>query len=429
MSNSLINRQETLSDVFTYPLMKTAEKTIWEATNSIMKNASGLDGVAIRDENSFVGIEVEVEGIHGEVGAVAPFWKLIEDGSLRNHGYEFVSTPIKGKAIPAALHQLKTELTRSSPKHDFSERTSVHVHMNVRDLTCESFMTMLMTYLVFESTLYKFIFDTCGRKRSDNIFCVPIQESGVTSMALDRAILLFERGDNKLAMHTLNSSWKKYAGINLVPIRSFGTVEFRHLGGIMDIGRIMTWINLLLSIKKHSIAFPYEMIKDRILGLNTTSMYDMFTKEVFGQYADSILRYNVQQELEKGVNYVKYAFDSAQDASGEKTDADFRGPFETSLLKEYVEKQEGITLQRKEPEAKKNYRDWSSGQLYEEALRLTDKLDRLERRVRGRITRGDETAQDLDFMFKEVNRLRGERSEINNELKRRKDGKTNPVSV
>ena len=86
----------------------------------------------IHNKNYIFGIEVEVEHVPNPRIDGTTYWTMTTDGSLRNDGVEFVSLPIRMDQIEGALKQLQTNLPND---HEFSPRTSVHVHMNVRDMT------------------------------------------------------------------------------------------------------------------------------------------------------------------------------------------------------------------------------------------------------------------------------------------------------
>ena len=347
MSNSVkVDRSQVVSDLFSYKLIRSDEKNIRLATERVL---GGLDSIPqIYDEVSFLGIEVEVEGLDEERRDFdSVFWDIKEDGSLRNNGWEFVSVPIRGNAVYAALKTLDSSL-RKYRGVDFSDRTSVHVHVNVRDMEVESLINMLLIYLVFETILYKHVFDACGKKRDDNIFCVPIGDVG-QSLGLAQALSFFEKGNNLHALHRITANWRKYSGLNLIPIRSFGTIEFRHLGGISNPEKILTWINLLLSMKKYASEIEYTNLKQEILNLNTNSMYEVFTKRVFKRHADHILKYNVRYELEKGVILVKYLLS----IMGAKHEHLTEEKFDRSSFKAFFEMASGkklVEIQKKTPE-------------------------------------------------------------------------------
>ena len=99
------------------------------------------------------GIEVEVENVPNPRVQYfhRPYWGLTADNSLRNNGVEFVSLPLKGYQVEAAPKQLANSLPK---EHQFSERTSVHIHMNVRDLTIEQIVNLMLIYTSLENLLF-----------------------------------------------------------------------------------------------------------------------------------------------------------------------------------------------------------------------------------------------------------------------------------
>src|SRR3990167_2682157 len=101
-----------------------------------------------------IGIEVELEGLknikqylsthqaaRNHAGTVykANFgnnlWQVVRDGSLRNDGQEFVSSILFGQDLISALVDLQIFLNGLEPKPVCSERTSVHIHMGMADLS------------------------------------------------------------------------------------------------------------------------------------------------------------------------------------------------------------------------------------------------------------------------------------------------------
>ena len=93
--------------------------------------------------------------------------------------------------------------------------------------------------------------------------------------------------------------------MNLVPITSKGTIEFRHLAGTKDIKRIITWINLILCLKKFALKNSPDYIWDRIKTLNTTSEYKMFADEVFEDMVQAIWNKDFNKDVGTCVTYVK----------------------------------------------------------------------------------------------------------------------------
>jgi hypothetical protein len=260
------------------------------------------------DNQTFIGIEMEVERIYRTSGFLQInegtfLWRNTEDNSLRNDGREFVSLPIRGDNIPFALEVINAHFKKDKTclQHEFSDRTSVHIHMNARDLSIEQVMTFTLAYLLVEPLLYKFV----GGDRAKNIFCVPITESNL-SYVVGRMMTSFENGKLKDCLaHSLN--WQKYTGLNLLPLSVYGTIEFRHMTGTSDEQTLLTWINLILSLKKYALSVSYSTLKDLILSLNTTSEYVQTLRNIFGEYADILQTDNLQGGMERTSIFVKDA--------------------------------------------------------------------------------------------------------------------------
>lgn len=269
------------------------------------------------DEETYVGIEVEVEQVlsdknvlfssyldrYGEEKSVA-IWKNIEDGSLRNSGREFVSVPLKGENIIYALQKLKQSLTKDKncSGHEFTERTSVHVHVDARDLSVEQICSMLLLYSAVEPLMYNY----CGGQRHKNIFCVPLNQANIT----DNIGLIYsnmEMGGSSTALEYINR-WHKYTGFNLKPIRTKGTIEFRHMRGNLDVDNITSWINLILRLRNYAKANRFADIKKTVLSLNTTSEYLMFVREIFREDSDLVYTDNSPEHLEDMVIFIKDCF-------------------------------------------------------------------------------------------------------------------------
>lgn len=254
---------------------------------------------------TFLGIEVEVEQLVNP--SRVTYWNLKEDGSLRNNGKEFVSLPIRGASVEYALTLLDEALHKvpGMQGHEFTERTSVHVHMNVRDMTPSQIASFVLLYLACEPLLYEF----AGGKRHKNIFCIPVNQ---TTLHLE--LFSFFTGVEKSksrSVFELASSWSKYTGFNLLPIieDTLGTIEFRHLEGTSDVKRILTWINLILCMKNYAIASSYEFIKGQVLELNSNSQYQGFLLNVFGEFSKYLtIQKKLWGRMESAVIFIKDCF-------------------------------------------------------------------------------------------------------------------------
>jgi hypothetical protein len=224
-------------------------------------------------EEGLLGIEIEVENITNGV-VLSPHWSTHGDGSLRNHGIEFVSVPLAVNQIEIALHSLYAALKQQN-QPDFSNRTSVHIHLNCRDLTQDEIYALVLLYAIFEKHFYGF----AGTKRLNSIFCVPLYRCNILNQA-------------KEVIYGFNPVWHKYCGINILPLvdnngeRGKGTIEFRHLYGTDDVELIFAWINQILCLRKACKEIKLSELLDQIKTMNTTSDYLALFYRVFtGQTA------------------------------------------------------------------------------------------------------------------------------------------------
>jgi hypothetical protein len=243
----------------------------------------------IIDPNCYIGIEVEVENVPRFNEDLNNFgWQLHDDSSLRNSGREFVSFPLRGQQIPLALELLFKHVFR--PGYEFSKRTSVHIHMNVRNLTPTQITAIVCLFTVFEKVLYRFV----GHDRDKNIFCVPLQQTLISNALLDAMSNGFK-----------NHRWYKYSGLNLLPVYTQGSIEFRQLYGTDNTELICTWINLLQRIRSYAAENSLDQILEEIKALNTNSQYDFFVQKVFATEMRFLDLSNLAEDIESGVICVK----------------------------------------------------------------------------------------------------------------------------
>lgn len=217
-----------------------------------------------------VGIEIEVENITNPLHPLA-YWDIKADGSLRNNGVELVSVPLQIKQVQLALEHVYNVLTEHN-KPDFSNRTSVHIHVNCRDLTQNQIYNFILLYALFEKHFYSL----AGNKRMNSIFCVPLFRTNQLNV-LDNVV------------YGLSPNWHKYCGINLLPLyqnqvtQGYGTIEFRHLYGTSNQREILEWINDILCLRKYACEISKDDLLKNIKEMNTTSSYISLYSQVFAK--------------------------------------------------------------------------------------------------------------------------------------------------
>ena len=266
-----------------------------------VKNSKAIP-IRCPDPSLLYGVELEIEGIPGNPEALyVPGMRGERDNSLREnaHGvpWEFITKPATYSVLVTMLEQFFSKANLTLQKN-YSERCSVHIHANVLDFTTEQLKSLCLLYQVFERLLYAF----AGNDRDKNIFCVPWSQTQLTHAIIDS---LTPEGIPNLR------NWQKYTGMNLIPVTTQGTVEFRHLPGTPDVKRILDWAALLGCLFAYARTVPYEQIKSRIIEINTTSAYAGTLNDVFTTWAPLLDSPAKNFLLEEGVLDVKYMLISA----------------------------------------------------------------------------------------------------------------------
>jgi hypothetical protein len=183
-----------------------------------------------------IGIEVEVEGGPWPDGQ-ATNWIPHVDNSLRNGGIEYVvRQPVLRERVGAALETLNKYLADSNKV--FSYRTSIHVHVNVQDMTLRQWVNYIALFCIFEELLVNVV----GPERAGNKFCLRFKDADA-SMRLLRQGILDETLPNILGGDL------KYASCNLRATVSHGTLEFRAMRGNLEVPFIKAWVDVLLALK------------------------------------------------------------------------------------------------------------------------------------------------------------------------------------
>jgi hypothetical protein len=243
-----------------------------------------------RDKSVHIGLEVEAENILKiDPQLTLCFWSVHEDGSLRNRGREFKTYPMPLQYSEAALKLLFNSLNKDV---DFSKRTSVHAHIDMRQLSMSQSMGVLYTYAAMENLLFKF----AGANRRNSIFCVPLIETD----------LLFHNNGKPVDMFLqLLKKWQKYTALNLKPLQTFGTMEFRQLPGTDNIQQILIWLDLLTHIRVFAYRYPLKHIITQISELNTSSAYKHFVDDVFDSLSVYLDTSNLQNDMEKACYLIK----------------------------------------------------------------------------------------------------------------------------
>lgn len=234
-----------------------------------------------------VGIEVEAEGKNLQI-AETDLWRTEKDGSLRGNFPESAAEYVLKKPLPrnlvgAALDEL-IQLQKNATL-SFSFRTSVHIHINVGDLTEEQLRCFTYAYALLEEPLINF----CGKARKANRFCLRIQDA-------ERALFylqdFYERGIETL--RGVSGDDIRYSAMNLAALYKYGSLEFRAMRGTLDKGVIQNWISALLAVKDWSIN---QETPKQIFDHFQTVGPAAFLNEVLGELAPQFTYPKMEQDM------------------------------------------------------------------------------------------------------------------------------------
>jgi hypothetical protein len=240
-----------------------------------------------------MGVELEIENTSQEAGDMRGF-RTERDGSLRNNGWEFITLPMYYNNLSERLD--KFFAANKFNETNYSERCSVHVHANCRDLTLDQVSAIVLIYQAVEKLLFNFI----GNDRDKNIFCVPLSETTITYRFVER---LSEGNWNVFR------DWNKYTALNLMPLCNVdqGTIEFRHMAGTCDVEFIKAWLRIISRIFAAVRETTLDEWKERLVNLNSNSRYHGLLLDVFKEEATYLLTPGYESLLEEGVLLLKYS--------------------------------------------------------------------------------------------------------------------------
>lgn len=253
-----------------------------------------------------VGIELEIEELNPGLSFRFPGFAFTNDNSLRNSdegvAKEAVSLPLRLCDAPGILNAFWKAFKIEDK--NFSERCSIHVHVNALDMTVEQVASLCLVYQTVERLLFEFI----GEGRKDNIFCVPWHQSGLTYNYVNELI----KDPNRRAR-----SWQKYTALNLIPLTTQGTLEFRHLHGTADLKKIGNWLQLVGCLFEYAVKTPLTDVTEQILTMNTISNYREWLTWVFSPTHSELLIGGNQYEtaLTRGVIDSKFLISAPKEST------------------------------------------------------------------------------------------------------------------
>lgn len=204
----------------------------------------GSNHALIDAKETLFGIELEIEAIDRNQiwTGISPYIEVKEDHSLRNSGREFITPPRNLKTTLEFFKNVHSCVKFLNPLEKFSERTSIHVHVNCQNLEVGQVRQVVLLYALFEECFFRMV----ESSRRDNIHCVPITDTYLP--------VYFRQ-----SLSTQVSKWSKYTALNLLPLKSLGTIEFRHMHGHDDSLLLQDWLMSIERLLTLSKSFPLSV--------------------------------------------------------------------------------------------------------------------------------------------------------------------------
>ena len=246
-----------------------------------------------------IGIEIEVEGNKFQKNNLPSQWKYHEDHSLRGKdNAEYVlNKPIMFSDVPKAVDDIFAMMKKYGSVLDESNRTSVHVHLNVQRFHLNRLCAFISLYLAVEELLTAW----CGEHRVGNLFCLRAKDAPAIVSIMKQYLISDGKSSIPDGMH--------YAGLNCKAIHKFGSLEVRSLRGPTDPKVILDWVSILERIYKLSSEYPDpRAIVENFSGYGAMD----FLQNILGDKTALVLEnipFNNQQVMESMYTGIRYAQD------------------------------------------------------------------------------------------------------------------------
>lgn len=261
--------------------MSSSDKTI----RALWPHAS-LHGLAAAAKQQVYGVEHEIENFVSW-GNIEPSVQAAlsshEDGTLI-HGIELVTLPV-GIEEQLNIHkQLQEHVQYNGPAG--SERCSTHVHCDVSKLTFKQLKALMIMYCLTEPTF----FTIAGIERETNIHCVPL-------WATTFPFKVFTMTDTDFMHHA--ETWSKYTALNMLPLYTQYTLEFRQLGYVHNktFTAWMRYIDALFAWTKQDDGKFLDLLDDLLTDYTQLIQYIKNNTGNFGKLFNSVLRFTNGERL------------------------------------------------------------------------------------------------------------------------------------
>lgn len=227
--------------------------------------------IPLGSRDFYCGVEYEIEDIKTIPEGLKSRFTIETDNSLRNNGKEFKTPPETYEKALTSFDLLHTSLTLG--KHPFSDRTSIHVHVNVAELSLQQGRQLVLLYAMLEPLFFEYV----GEERKHSIFCVPLNYTYIPS-------------HYKQPLDAMVGKWHKYTALNIKPltngeVAALGTFEFRHLYGTNNKEVFKTWLTVLKELYTWIKEYPdWDIIEKIKAGLTPATIASVSVPTLAAKY-------------------------------------------------------------------------------------------------------------------------------------------------
>lgn len=196
-------------------------------------------------QNPCYGIEVEVEHFTTLDAEDLLFnnkdiknFVVHDDGSLYR-GSEFVTkTPHTLNSIVREADILYSKLKETSAT--IGDKTSTHIHADVRNFNKAQLFSLFCLFAYYEDDWIEKL-DT---SRKNNRFCLTYR----TCIEYFGKVLSSLRSADSSRIFFRSSHSNRYCGLNVDPIHTKGSVEFRFMQGNLDTEKLREWLEIIAKL-------------------------------------------------------------------------------------------------------------------------------------------------------------------------------------
>lgn len=254
--------------------------------------------LSIFRSESYVGIEIEMENVSSSVLNGLPSWRQVAEQSV--DGWELVlRQPKCTHGLFLALEELQSIRGNINEERTFTERTSNHFHIDIRDMTYIQLMNFLTLSVMFEPVFFKYV----ASHRSSNHFCWSFLDCQNLITRIKTVNDTYRGGDPDSVRRSMNEQFNqsstKYSAINLSSIPRYGSLEFRMHEGTLNTNAMIRWVNILLSLKNY--AMDEGRTPSNILETKQDVGIDSIFTAVLGEYRGILTYDGVEGDILQGI--------------------------------------------------------------------------------------------------------------------------------